>query len=100
MLVDDLSLNLVDIRELKIEIGAGANTSSAQDRLAMKLAGLGCISNVSKGKVRGEERKTFQMEMDNKCYFKKSASEEDEEDQQDDEPDDAADDADGDEEEE
>ena len=69
-------------------------------RLAMKLAALGCISNVSKGKVRGEERKTFQMEMDNKCYFKKSASEEEEEDQ-DEEPDDAAaDDADDAEEEE
>ncbi|MGH1343441.1 MAG: pilus assembly protein PilM [Nannocystales bacterium] len=73
VLVDELTLSLVDIRQLKVEIKAGANTSSAQDRLAAKLAGLGCISNVSKGKVRGEERKTFQMEMDNKCFFKKAA---------------------------
>ncbi len=76
VLVDDLSLSLVDIRQLKVEIKAGANTSSAQDRLAAKLAGLGCISNVSKGKVRGEARKTFQMEMDNKCFFKKAEAEE------------------------
>jgi hypothetical protein len=80
VLVDELTLSLVDIRQLKVEIQAGANTSSAQDRLASKLAGLGCISNVSKGKVRGEERKTFQMEMDNKCFFKKPEPEEDAED--------------------
>jgi|GEM_PF-1023441 len=76
VLVDELTLSMVDIRELKVEIKAGANTSSAQDRLAAKLAELGCISNVSKGKVRGEARKTFQMEMDNKCYFKKAETEE------------------------
>jgi len=76
VLVDELTLSLVDIRQLKVEIKAGANTSSAQDRLAAKLSALGCISNVSKGKVRGEARKTFQMEMDNKCFFKKSAAEE------------------------
>lgn len=79
MLVDDLVLSLVDVRELKIEIKAGANTSSAQDRLAKKLAELGCVSNVSKGKVKGEARKTFQMEMDNKCYFKKAEAEEEDE---------------------
>lgn len=76
VLVDDLTLSLVDIRQLKVEIKAGANTSSAQDRLAAKLTALGCISNVSKGKVRGEARKTFQMEMDNKCFFKKAEAEE------------------------
>lgn len=76
VLVDDLTLSLVDIRKLKVEIKAGANTSSAQDRLAAKLTGLGCISNVSKGKVRGEARKTFQMEMDNQCFFKKAAQDE------------------------
>ena len=81
LLVDDLVLSMVDIRELKVDIKAGANTSSAQDRLATKLAELGCISNVSKGKVKGEARKTFQMEMDNKCYFKK-AEPEDEEDEE------------------
>ncbi len=74
VLVDDLTLSLVDIRELKIEVKAGANTSSAQDRLATKLAELGCVSNVSKGKVRGEARKTFQMEMDNKCFYKKASA--------------------------
>ena len=79
VVVDQLTLSLVDIRELKVEIKAGANTSSAQDRLASKLAELGCISNVSKGKVRGEARKTFQMEMDNKCYFKKVEEEEEDE---------------------
>ncbi len=79
VMVDDLALSLVDIRELKIEIKAGANTSSAQDRLAAKLAAQGCISNVSKGKVRGEARKTFQMEMDNKCFYKKASSEDEDE---------------------
>ena len=81
VLVDDLTLSLVDIRKLKVEIKAGANTSSAQDRLAAKLTGLGCISNVSKGKVRGEARKTFQMEMDNQCFFKKAAAEDEAEDE-------------------
>ncbi len=85
LLVDDLVLSTVDIRELKIEIKAGANTSSAQDRLAKKLAELGCVSNVSKGKVKGEARKTFQMEMDNKCYFKKAAESEDEEEEEEEE---------------
>ncbi len=81
VLVDDLTLSLVDIRQLKVEIKAGANTSSAQDRLAAKLAQLGCISKVSKGKVRGEARKTFQMEMDNACYFKKAEDEDEGEDE-------------------
>ncbi len=94
VLVDELTLSVVDIRALKVEIKAGANTSSAQDRLASKLAGLGCISNVSKGKVRGEERKTFQMEMDNNCYFKKAAAEEEDEADDADEPDDPSDSAD------
>lgn len=82
VMVDQLTLGLVDIREHKVEIKAGANTSSAQDRLAAKLSSLGCISNVSKGKVRGEARKTFQMEMDNKCYFKKAEASEEESEEQ------------------
>lgn len=88
VLADELTLSMVDIRELKVEIKAGAATSSAQDRLATELAKLGCFSNISKGKVRGEERRTFQMEMDNKCYFKKAEEEEDED--EDEELDDAA----------
>lgn len=91
VLVDDLTLSLVDIRQLKVEIKAGANTSSAQDRLAAKLTELGCISNVSKGKVRGEARKTFQMEMDNKCFFKKAEAEEEPEEDEADPSEDGAD---------
>lgn len=65
---DELTFSSVDIRERKIELRAEANTSSAQDRLKLKLAQLGCITNILPGKVRGDARKTFEMSMDNNCY--------------------------------
>jgi type IV pilus assembly protein PilM len=66
---DELTLGTVDIRERKIELKIEANTSTAQDRLNSKLKRNTCIINIQNGKVRGEERKTFDMIMDNSCYF-------------------------------
>lgn len=79
VMVDDLTISLVEIRERKIEIKASANQGSAQDRFASKLTGVGCISNVSKGKVRGDARKSFQMSMDSRCFYKAPAADEEEE---------------------
>lgn len=65
---DELTLDMVDIRERKIELKIQANTSTAQDRLNSKLKQNTCITNITNGKVRGEGRKTFDMSMDNNCY--------------------------------
>lgn len=79
VMVDDMTISLVEIRERKIEIKASANQGSAQDRFASKLTGVGCISNVSKGKVRGDARKSFQMSMDSRCFYKAPAADDEEE---------------------
>lgn len=72
---DELVLDMVDIRELKVEIAASAARSSAQDRFAMELESTGCLTNVSKGKVRDQNgRKVFEMNMDNACLLPESAS--------------------------
>lgn len=72
---DELVLNMVDIRELKVEIAASAARSSAQDRFAMELESTGCLTNVSKGKVRDQNgRKVFEMNMDNACLLPESAT--------------------------
>ncbi len=65
---DELVLSMVDIRERKVELKASATRSSTQDRLALKLEQTGCLKHISKGKVRDQnERKVFEMSMDNMC---------------------------------
>ena len=66
---DELTLATVDIRERKVELKIDANTSTAQDRLNSKLKQNACLTNISNGKVRGEARKSFDMTMDNGCYY-------------------------------
>lgn len=66
---DELTFGTVDIRERKLELKVEANTSTAQDRLNSRLKLNGCITNIQNGKVRGEARKSFEMIMDNSCYF-------------------------------
>ncbi len=68
VMADELTFSSVEIRERKIQLKIDANSSPAQDRLNYKLKQLGCISNISNGKVRGSDRKTFEMDMDNNCY--------------------------------
>jgi type IV pilus assembly protein PilM len=67
---DELTFATVDIRERKIELKIDANTPTAQDRLNAKLKQSTCITNIQNGKVRGDaERKSFDMTMDNGCYY-------------------------------
>ena len=40
----------------------------------MKLRDIGCLANVVKGKARGDERKIFEMSMDNNCYTSTSTT--------------------------
>jgi hypothetical protein len=77
VVADDLVIESLDIRERKIELKASALSSSAQDRLGFKLEQIGCITGVSRGKVRGDARKTFEMSMDNACYYKTGGEGED-----------------------
>jgi hypothetical protein len=77
VVADDLVISMLEIRERKIELKADANQSSAQDRLARKLSEVDCISNVSKGRVRGDARKSFQMTMDSRCFHKIIVEEDD-----------------------
>ncbi len=66
---DDVVFSSIDIREHKVELKVTATRSSAQDRLALKLQALGCLTNIQKGKIRDQnDRKTFEMSMDNTCY--------------------------------
>lgn len=66
---DQLVLRTIDIRELKIEIDASSTRASAQDRLAAQLEKTGCITNITKGKVRTQnDRSVFKMVMDNACF--------------------------------
>lgn len=66
---DELTLGTVDIRERKIELKIDANTSTAQDRLNARLKRNTCLTNIQNGRVRGEARKSFDMNMDNGCYY-------------------------------
>lgn len=79
---DDLRVAALDIRERKIEIKVSATRAAAQDRLALKLDELGCISNITKGKITDRnDRKSFEMSMDHECYREiKDAPEEGDED--------------------
>ena len=66
---DDLFMNSIDVRERKIEMKVTANRAGAQDRLALKLEQLGCIKNITKGRiVDRNDKKVFEMTMDNACY--------------------------------
>lgn len=77
---DQLIIRTIDIRELKIEIDASATRASAQDRLAGQLEKTGCITNITKGKVRTQnERSVFKMVMDNSCFGGAEETEETEE---------------------
>jgi Tfp pilus assembly PilM family ATPase len=69
---DEMVFQNVDIRERKIEMKIEATRASAQDRLIAKLKDIGCIANIERGKVRGEDRKLFEMSMDNNCYTQSS----------------------------
>ncbi len=66
---DQLVVQRIDIRELKIEMKVEATRATAQDRLALKLEGLGCITDIQKGKVRdSNEKKLFELEMSHNCF--------------------------------
>ncbi|HET6582443.1 MAG TPA: hypothetical protein VFG69_03325, partial [Nannocystaceae bacterium] len=65
---DEMVFQTVDIRERKVELKIEATRASAQDRLFAKLKDLGCLANIERGKSRGEDRKIFEMSMDNNCY--------------------------------
>lgn len=69
---DEVLFDLIDIRERKIELKVGAARASAQDRLAYRLRDIACLSNIEKSKVRGTDRKQFDMTMDNNCYYASS----------------------------
>ncbi len=69
---DEMLFSLIDIRERKIELKIEASRASAQDRLAYRLRDIACISNIEKSKVRGDDRKLFDMSMDNNCYYASS----------------------------
>ncbi|MCA9708194.1 MAG: pilus assembly protein PilM [Myxococcales bacterium] len=73
---DELTFAVVDIRERKIELKVEANDSTAQDRLNRKIKQTTCITNIQNGKVRGDDRKTFEMTMDNGCYYAQPEEEE------------------------
>jgi len=66
---DALTFAVVDIRQRKIELKVDAATATAQDRLAYKLKQVSCISKIQKGKVRGTDRKSFEMQIDHNCYY-------------------------------
>ncbi|MBC8068063.1 MAG: hypothetical protein IAG13_07000, partial [Deltaproteobacteria bacterium] len=69
---DELVFQRVDVRERKIELKVEATRASAQARLVYKLRDIACLSNIEKGKAKGEARKVFDMVMDNNCYYASS----------------------------
>ncbi len=72
---DDLKFTLIEIRERKIELKVEATRASAQDRLAYRLRDIACLSNIEKSKAKeGNDRKLFEMNMDNNCYYASSLS--------------------------
>jgi len=73
---DELVISEVQINEKKIELHASANTSSVQDRMFAKLGQLGCMTNPLKGKVKGNERKSFEMNIEHTCYRKPKGDDE------------------------
>lgn len=67
---DELTISEVHVYDKKLEIHASANASSAQDRFAAKLKQQDCINQVLKGKVKGNERRSFEMSIEHSCYRK------------------------------
>lgn len=66
---DQLIVQRIDIRELKLEMKVEATRATAQDRLALKLEQLGCITDIKKGKVRdSNDKKVFELEMSHNCF--------------------------------
>jgi type IV pilus assembly protein PilM len=66
---DQLIVQRIDIRELKLEMKVEATRATAQDRLALKLEELGCITDIKKGKVRdSKDKKVFELEMSHNCF--------------------------------
>jgi type IV pilus assembly protein PilM len=66
---DQLLIRYLDIRELKISMKLDATRVTAQDRLALKLQTLGCITDIKKSKVRdSNDRKQFELEMSHNCF--------------------------------
>jgi len=74
---DALTFSTIEISERKIGLHVSADTSSAQDRLASKLGQTGCMSNILKGKVKGNERRKFEMSLDHNCYRSAPTDEQD-----------------------
>ncbi len=73
VMADELELASLDISELTIAMKVSATRAAAQDRLAIKLKELGCITDITKGKVtdrsrNGADRKVFEMTMTHRCY--------------------------------
>jgi len=69
---DEMLFTLIDIRERKIELKVEAVRASAQERFAYRLKDIACISSIEKSKVKGDDRKVFEMSMDNNCYYASS----------------------------
>jgi hypothetical protein len=71
VLSDALEFASIDIRAIKIELKVSATRAGAQDRLALQLEKIGCIRNITKGRiVDRNERKVFEMSMDHDCFTK------------------------------
>jgi type IV pilus assembly protein PilM len=71
---DELLFTLIDIRERKIEVKVEARRASAQERFAYRLKDISCFANIEKSKVKGDDRKVFEMSIDNNCYYASSLS--------------------------
>jgi type IV pilus assembly protein PilM len=72
VVADSMVFTLIDIRERRIEMKIEASNTWAQERLAFRLRDIACLSNIDKSKVKGDERKLFEIGMDNNCYFASS----------------------------
>jgi hypothetical protein len=71
VLSDALEFASIDVRAIKIEMKVSATRAGAQDRLALQLEKIGCIRNITKGRiVDRNERKVFEMSMDHDCFTK------------------------------
>lgn len=72
VVADDMVFTLIEIRERRIEMKLEASNTWAQERLAYRLRDIACLSNIDKSKVKGDERKLFEIGMDNNCYYASS----------------------------
>jgi hypothetical protein len=66
---DDLIVTYADVRELKMKLIVTAARATAQDRLALKLEDIACVSSVSKGKIRDvNDVSQFEMNVNHNCF--------------------------------